>query len=371
MKARRFLGWILILVMCFTFVSCQDTTANTDDTSAVVSVESVSSETVSTETVSSETASIQAVSSEVPDESSESSDKAELDWDGATPLLYCVTDDKGNTIWLFGSIHVGRESFYPFADYLYIPYATSEVLAVEADVVAFEEDLNAQVKALTNMVYRYSSNTIQDYIDAELYQKAVKILTDNGIYTTDFERFRPAFWSNLIDNLTVAKAGIDASLGIDYNLIWDAKANEKTIEEIESADFQYAMMADFSHPLQEMLLASSVESYENVGEYKKNIDMLLDAWEKGDEAELEAVLASEEEQVSPEEKELYEEYKKAVITDRNIKMAEYAEQALESGKKTFICVGAAHVVGKGAMVDLLRQKGYNVTIVEPYVLPMY
>jgi uncharacterized protein YbaP (TraB family) len=46
-------------------------------------------------------------------------------------------------------------------------------------------------------------------------------------------------------------------------------------------------------------------------------------------------------------------------------MADYAEEALKSGKEIFICVGAAHVVGEGAVADLLAQRGYTVELVTP------
>jgi uncharacterized protein YbaP (TraB family) len=45
-------------------------------------------------------------------------------------------------------------------------------------------------------------------------------------------------------------------------------------------------------------------------------------------------------------------------------MADYAEEAVESGKEVFICVGAAHVVGEGAMADLLEERGYKVELVK-------
>ena len=63
------------------------------------------------------------------------------------------------------------------------------------------------------------------------------------------------------------------------------------------------------------------------------------------------------------DKNLYEEYNKAMIVDRNKGMTEYAEQALKSGKEIFICVGAAHVVGKGAMAEQLRDLGYTVEVI--------
>jgi uncharacterized protein YbaP (TraB family) len=52
-----------------------------------------------------------------------------------------------------------------------------------------------------------------------------------------------------------------------------------------------------------------------------------------------------------------------MVTQRNISMADFAEEALDSGKEVFICVGAAHVVGPGAMADLLTQRGYTVEVI--------
>lgn len=44
-------------------------------------------------------------------------------------------------------------------------------------------------------------------------------------------------------------------------------------------------------------------------------------------------------------------------------MADFAEDAIASGQEVFICVGAAHVVGEGAMADLLAERGYNVELI--------
>ena len=64
--------------------------------------------------------------------------------------------------------------------------------------------------------------------------------------------------------------------------------------------------------------------------------------------------------MTQEEKAVYEKYNQAMVTDRNNSMAQYAENALASGKEVFICVGAAHIVGDGAVADLLSQLGYTV-----------
>ena len=52
-----------------------------------------------------------------------------------------------------------------------------------------------------------------------------------------------------------------------------------------------------------------------------------------------------------------------MIADRNVFMTDYAENVLNSDDEVFICVGAAHVIGNGGIVDLLSQRGYQVELV--------
>ncbi len=363
MKNKRLICWLLVIVFCFTLVSCQDSTAVSSDVVSAVSSEAVSGE---VSNVSSEVSS-ESVVSETSSEATSS--EPEPWWDGPTPLLYRVTDDDKHVIWVFGSIHVGRDEFYPFPDYLYYSYSNAEVLAVEADVVSFQEDAEAQIKALTNFLY-LDGTTIRNHLSNDVYNRAVEVLKEIGVYTAEWDYYCPYFWANTIDSFTYAAAGIDATLGIDLNLLYDAIENGKTVEEIESADFQYKMFAGFSDELQEILLEASIESYKNPDLIKEETDKLLDLWASGDEEALVEYLGSEDDFLADDEKELYEEYNKKVIIDRNVSMTEYAENALKSGKKTFVCVGAAHVVGEGGIIDLLEQKGYTITPVTLSKYPM-
>lgn len=353
MKNKKLICWLLVIVFCFTLASCGDKApVSSNDPSDAVS--EVASDIVSD--TASETSS-------VPDMSAASSQTEEGDaepwWDGPTPLLYRVTDDENHVAWVFGSVHVGREEFYPFPDYLYYSYHNAEVLAVEADVVAFQEDLEAQIKALTSFVY-LDGTTIRSHLSGDVYVRAVEILTENGLYTSDLDYYCPYFWANTIDSLSRAKVGIDETLGIDLNLLLDAKQNGKTIDEIESVDSQYKMLSEFSDQLQEIMLISAIENYENPERLEEETNKLLDLWAAGDEEALVKYLESEDDEMTDAEKELYEEYNKATVIDRNVSMTEYVEKALRSGKKTFVCVGAAHVVGEGGIIDLLEQKDYNI-----------
>lgn len=277
------------------------------------------------------------------------------------PILYKVTDMKGHTAWLFGSIHVGREDFYPLPAHVQNAFDGADCLAVEMDIVAFEKDISQQLLATLAMTYT-DGTTIKDVLPDMLYAKAIGILQEIDMYDGAgfVDSIRPVFLGSMIESSMWEDFGLDGDLGIDHHLTALAYEREKEVLEVESAKLQYDMMANFSKELQILLLESAVEAYESPEESEKQMNQLVSAWQSGDEAQLIALLASEPKELSKEEQKLYDEYNTAMMTDRNVKMADYAEEALRSDKEVFICVGAAHIVGEGAMVQLLKERGYTV-----------
>jgi len=137
----------------------------------------------------------------------------------------------------------------------------------------------------------------------------------------------------------------------------------ETITDIVS---QYNMLSGFSEKLQLMLLESSIESYNNEVDIKMQLDGMMQVWAKGDEEKLSQMVAEDltDEELTEEESKLLEEYNTKMITNRNHNMTEWAKNALKNGKKVFICVGAAHIVGEGAIADELEKAGYTVEIIK-------
>ena len=277
----------------------------------------------------------------------------------STPLLYKVTGENGGTVWLFGSIHVGIDEMYPFPDYVLDAYNEADALAVECDVIALQEDMELMTELVQMMLY-LDGSTISDHISPELYEAAVKIMEENDSYMKILDYYLPVMWYSTIENFTYANLGYDSNIGIDMTLLTMAKEEDKPILEVESARFQYEMLASFSPELQEVLLQEAVDGYSST-ENQEALDGLLKAWCDGDADSLLLYLNEEADpDTDPEILKLIEEFNTAMETDRNIAMADYAEEILNSDDKVFICVGMAHILGDGAMVDLLEQRGYTV-----------
>lgn len=318
MKMKRLLAWLLVFVICFLMTACGSGESPFTDLNFGEDILSAKG-----------------------------------------PILYRVTDNMGNTAWLFGSIHIGREDFYPLPEHVLRAFDGADSLAVEMDIIAFEKDMAQQMQMTQTMMYR-DGTTIRDHIPEELYTKAVEVLQEGGYYMSMLDRFAPVMWSSMIDSMLYEQLGINIQLGVDRHLLERAYSANKEILEVESAQLQYSIMAGFSDELQALLLEGSLETYEMPELAKAQIASMLDAWQSGDEAELGTVLDTEQQNLSADEMWLYEEYRTALIKNRNLSMTAYAENALRSGKEVFICVGAAHVVGDGAMAQLLAQRGYTV-----------
>ena len=325
---KKLLSLLLVLVMCLSFVACG----------------------TNNETATADTATTEATTAPVSK--------------GSTPLLYKATSDNGGEVWLFGSIHVGNDDMYPLPDYVNNAYNEADSLAVEVDVIDMEENAMEYIADYQKVMY-LDGTTIKDHISEDLYNDAVKILEDNDYYTSMLDFYYPSMWSSFIEVFEYENSGYDSKKGIDMHLLNLAKENKKNIVEIESASSQITLLGEFSEELQILQLEEVVAGY-NTEESKTYLKDLVSAWTSGNEESITAIICedSSSEDYTEEEMKLLEEYNQKMLVDRNILMADFAEKALKDGDSVFICVGTAHIVGEGAMVDLLRDRGYTVEIVK-------
>ena len=151
--------------------------------------------------------------------------------------------------------------------------------------------------------------------------------------------------------------------GLESRLTLLAKEQDKPIWEVESTLFQIKMTTGYSDPLQELLLKENL--YVDAQEYWESVDELYELWCAGDEAALIEELKDDTSEMTEEELVLYEEYNKAMMTDRNAGMLEVAKQYLESDDVVFYAVGLAHLLDENnGLVFTLREAGYTVTLVE-------
>lgn len=272
-----------------------------------------------------------------------------------TPLmLWEVTDEDNNKLYLMGSVHVGTEDMIPLADPIEDAFAASDVLAVECDVVAFNEDVEMQTDIAMKYGIYLDGTTVRDYLSEEIYSEAKRLLEERGMYADALDYMKVHQWSSLVQSVAIEDAGLSADYGVDLYLLNKAREVNKPIYEVESIEAQMAMMDGFSAELQEWMLALNLD----VKQLAADLKLTLDAWKNGDMEFLSTTEVDEE--LTAEEQALLDEYNKAMITDRNKLMADKAEEYIESGKVVFFTVGAGHMGGETGVVQQMEDKGYTV-----------
>lgn len=353
---NRIIALVLSVLMCFAVVGCGAKDGDTATTAGTTAGTTAAATEGTEGTEATE-------GTDAATEGTEGED-GEGDESTVTPMLYKVTDSDGDVIWLFGSIHFGREDFYPLPDYVMDAFEGSDSLAVEFDMIAFTEDIEAQTEAITPMIYT-DGTTTKDHLPEDIYNAAVELLTEVGAYDPMLEYYSPAMWQSAIESLILSGLDAEASLGVDMYVLTLAKENDMKISDIESAKEQYAMLAGFSDETQAMLLEAAIEAYKaGPEEANEEFSKLTDAWAEGDTEVFINAQKTETEGLTEEEIALLAEYDSAIMAERNIGMADFAEDALEAGEEVFICVGAAHVPGEDGISGILEEKGYTVELVK-------
>lgn len=276
----------------------------------------------------------------------------------SSPVLYKATDGNGHTVYMLGSIHVGTDVMYPLPQYVLDAYKESDALAVELDIIAANKDISGAMEMAKKMVLS-DGTKISDHISEDCYDRAVEILKENKSYYKALDSYKPIMWYSLISTLAMEECGAESDRGIDMYFLEMAYDDDKTIYEVESAEFQYDLLSSMSMDLQVIMLEDTVAMYGTAG-YNMSIRIMCNAWATGNEEGLLNMSGGDTAGMSAEQAKLYEEFNSSLEGQRNIDMTKYAEDALLSGETVFIVVGAAHVFGDDGMAKSLEKLGYTV-----------
>lgn len=283
----------------------------------------------------------------------------------ATPLFYKVTGSNGQLLWLLGTIHAGDNRTAYLPQQILDAFHASASLAVEFDTIAFEDQAASDAALQTQLagIYYYKdSSAAAQHLSSELHQKAAELLLASGNSNINTPYMRVAVWNSLLEDFYLSQShSLSSQKGVDLRLLRLAKAQSKTIINIESGIDQLSMLTGFSDSVQAYLLGETVAT--GCTAYGASVQELYELWCQGDEAALTAAIFPATDDLTEEELALYNEYNSIMITQRNATMLSAAISQLESGNTTFYAVGLAHVLGESGLVNGLRNAGYTVELV--------
>lgn len=293
----------------------------------------------------------------------------------ATPLFYHVTGPEGQEMWMLGTIHVGDERTAYLPQEIYDAFDASDALAVEFDMLAFEEAVAsdpAMAETVSSLYYYPDGSLTAEHLDELTYQYGIALLRAGGEYRGELEFSKPFLWGQLIDDLYLRQSySLSSQKGVDMRLLNLAKESGKEILDVESGLDQLRMLSGYSDDIQAYILAGSIANTPT--NYRAQMLALYSAWCSGDEEAIKALLFAQQDLSGLTDEEramyeatlpLYEEYYNALSIDRNDGMLEKAVEYLESGETVFFAVGLAHLLDDtNGLVTALQEAGYTVELV--------
>lgn len=271
--------------------------------------------------------------------------------DGKRPFIWEVQTDGGRAF-ILGSIHFLKKEFYPLDERIEKAFDQSSVLAVEADLSS-EKEGEAAALTFKKGIYQ-GEDTLKDHLSEKTYELVSKKLKDNGMDIEGFQKFKPWMLALTIAGMKLMKKGFDPKLGIDkYFLEKAVKDKNKEIRELEGVKFQIELFDSFTEDEADKYLLYILQDASTSDD---EVDQMIKAWMTGDADAMDKIV----QEGAPESPELLKMYDK-LIPERNLQMAKKIEGYLKTGKTHLVIAGAAHLVGKTGILELLKKKGYKVT----------
>ena len=252
---------------------------------------------------------------------------------------------KSNTVYFLGSIHLMKAEAYPLPQVVEDAFAKASVVAFETDIDG-ASDLKTQMNLLAKGACE-AGKTLKDYVSKETYGLVQKHADDSGIPVMVLDGFKPWMAALTLATFDLLKGGFDPELGIDRHFNALAVRAGKRIVALETMEKQISLFTTMTEKDQEAMIKETVEDSKK---WKTMIDDILAAWKTGNVPALKKLVADSIEK--------YPELHKKLLIDRNQSWLEKIEALLKGEKDAIVIVGAAHLVGKDSVLDLLKSKGF-------------
>jgi uncharacterized protein YbaP (TraB family) len=259
-------------------------------------------------------------------------------------FLWRVQSDKAN-IYILGSVHFLKKENYPLNKTIEKAFESAQKLVLEVDLKS-EDAGTVQRVTLEKGINR--ERTLQQSISSETYGLAEKRAQELGIDIRALNLLKPWVVALTMTALQLQKLGFDPNYGVDRYLAGRATESGKTVVGLETASFQIGLIDQLPEPDQESMLRQSLKEMDLL---ERGLDQIVRAWSTGDVAALEALLLGGMRE--------YPAVYQTVVVDRNQRWLPQIEKMIERGESVLIAVGAAHLIGKDGVIELLKARGYT------------
>ena len=262
----------------------------------------------------------------------------------ADPALWVVRSE-GATVYLFGTVHIlpqGMEWKNP---------AISKALD-ESSEIWTEADIS-KLSSTVAAIKRYGLEKgppVTEQLPPEYRVRYERQMRESGLPPLLFAHVRPWLAELLLTAGAMQHAKLAIAPGVEPALMEFAKLHNKATPNFETAEQQFAIMADIPQDAQLASLEQQIDEFDQADD---TFNRLATAWHAGDVATLDRLVNHEMRAHSPRAW-------TDLIERRNEQFADKIADRLQGSGTVFVAVGAGHLCGSDSVQAHLTTSGFTV-----------
>jgi len=267
-------------------------------------------------------------------------------WASAESSVWKVQKDSF-VMYLGATCHVLRETDYPLPLEFDKAYKASEIVVFETEIGKLR-DPSVQQKLLAQAMYDDGS-TVDEHLSARVYSELSAYCESNSIPLPALKQLKPSMLMVTLTTMELMKLGVTQQ-GVESFFYGLGKRDKKIVEGLETAEEQINYIVSMADGNEDEFVTYSISDMKAI---KPQLDILVNAWRKGDAETMNELMITELKTKLPN---LY----KKLITDRNSKWLPLIEAYMKTPQIEFVLVGAGHLVGTEGIIEILKKRGYTV-----------
>jgi uncharacterized protein YbaP (TraB family) len=257
----------------------------------------------------------------------------------------------GHTMYLFGTMHVGKPGFYPLEPRIAAAVAGASTLALEIDPTL---DPAAMTQAL-QAYGMHAPGGAKQAMTPKLKARLTKVLARAGIQSEAVAHLKPWLLATMLAVAEYTAQGYRADLSVDAHLAQLARASKVPVIALESLSSQMGLFDRMSETEQQSFLEESIALIET-GKQATEVRQIVEAWATADKRVFDEIAERAAKDTSISGKFL----KKVLLDERNIAIADKLAGMLKREDNTVAAIGVLHLVGSNSVPELLSSRGLKV-----------
>ncbi|QGZ43143.1 TraB/GumN family protein [Pseudoduganella flava] len=262
-------------------------------------------------------------------------------------------EQKGHVSWLFGTIHVGADSFYPLEPRVTAALQSASVLALEVDPLGSQDEMARAVREYG--MYQNGRGPASSELPAAYRPRLERLLRQYDVPAPSVAPMKPWMIASLLTVREFEAQGYQSDLAVEVWLSRQARSRKQKIVELESVQAQMALFGRMSTADQALFLRETIDAIEDK-EQADDARAIAQAWATADQAALERIA----EKTASDDTFSGRFVARVLLDGRNPLLADGIAQLLAREQHSVAAIGVLHLVGKGSVPELLRRKGLRV-----------